>query len=171
MVITVLLLMKRILFQKLIGSILLIVMLPCSIFSQSNANSQNPFAGKKYQEKLLLGKYAFDFTHTDKNGIDVIGIKIDEWFQIDDFIYFYYLWDNKFIYVLDTDRAVLFNMEYSLSAEGKELKILNDDGTFIELQEKGSLVESATKDAVTGVISIAAMIWGGKTIYKATGNK
>ena len=60
-------------------------------------------------------------------------------------------------------------MPYSLSAEGKELKIFNADGSFIELKEKGSLMKSFAKDSVTVVISAAAfMRLGGKSGYNAT---
>ena len=162
---------KKILFQKIIIGILLITILPWNLFSQSSGNSSNPFKGKKFQEGLFLGEFALDFTFTDKNGIDLIGIKIDEWFQIDDFTYFYYRWNKDVISVLDTDGSVLLDMPYSLSAEGKELKIFNADGSFIELKEKGSMMKNFAKDSVTTVISAAAMIWGGKSVYNATKNK
>lgn len=162
---------KKILFQKIIIGILIITILPWNLFSQSSGNSSNPFKGKKFQEGLFLGEFALDFTFTDKNGIDLIGIKIDEWFQIDDFTYFYYRWNKDVISVLDTDSSVLCEFRYSLSAEGKELKILFDDGTFRELKEKGTLIKSTAKDAVAGVLSTAAIIWGGKEIYNARKNK
>jgi len=158
-----------IVFRNFIVGILMIVMFPYTLFSQSNAGSQNPFVGKKYQEDLFLGEYTFDFTATDENGIDLVGIKFDQWFQVDSLVYFYYLWDNEKISILDTDGSVLLDMPYSLSAEGKELKIFNADGSFIELKEKGSLMKSFAKDSVTVVISAAAfMILGGKSGYNAT---
>ena len=160
-----------IVFRNFVVGILMIVMFPCTLFSQSNAGSQNPFLGKKYQEGLFLGEYTFDFTATDENGIDLVGIKIDQWFQVDSLVYFYYLWDNEKISILDTDGSVLLDMPYSLSAEGKELKIFNADGSFIELKEKGSMMKNFAKDSATGVISAAFMILGGKTIYNHNKNK
>lgn len=77
-------------FRNFVVGILMIVMFPCTLFSQSNAGSQNPFVGKKYQEGLFLGEYTFDFTATDENGIDLVGIKFDQWFQVDSLVYFYY---------------------------------------------------------------------------------
>lgn len=37
-----------IVFRNFVVGILMIVTFPCTLFSQSNVGSQNPFAGKKY---------------------------------------------------------------------------------------------------------------------------
>lgn len=43
-------------FRNFVVAILMIVMFPCTLFSQSSAGSQNPFAGKKYQETKTKGQ-------------------------------------------------------------------------------------------------------------------
>lgn len=43
-------------FRNFVVGILMIVMFPCTLFSQSNVGSQNPFAGKKYHSTKTKGQ-------------------------------------------------------------------------------------------------------------------
>lgn len=155
--------MKRNIIRKKIMLIFIIFsFFSTQIFSQNQYN-ENDLKGKKYKEKLI-GGWILDFSKTDDNGKNLIGIKTDKNKEI---LYYPYRADSEYIYIKADNQKTI---KYSISSECKELKIFLDGNEFIELTETNELYMNVAKKVGTGILGVTAIILGGTQINNQSGN-
>ena len=85
----------------------------------------------------------------------LIGIKDEN----NDYKYFYYWCTNKFILIYYGPNDIE-EFQYSLTADKTELKIYYENGSFIELKEKDSKVDSITSDTIATILGVIGLVFG-----------
>lgn len=139
-------------------TIIYIIMLQifCSSLFATGETLEDPFFGFTFTGSGLRIK----FTETSER-YKIIGFRES---GAKDYTYYYYDFDASHLYYYKNDRWV--KLRYSLTNENTELKLLNGDGSFLELKEVGARNDAILEDALTVGLSVLGIVFGIKTLSK-----
>lgn len=125
--------------------------------SLEDLNSLNLIKTPFLQSEYISSKSSnnLDFRYADEDNVPLIGIKDEN----NDYKYFYYWCTNKFILIYYGPNDIE-EFQYSLTADKTELKIYYENGSFIELKEKDSKVDSITSDTIATILGVIGLVFG-----------